>query len=312
MRSFPRIRVISATVLLLLALGCQRKDVILIADGRVFTAEGRDCEISLRMRLFGMSHPSAGAEELSARRKMLLDSSEEYFLSETASLQAARELGVSASEEEVAAHMRSFARFADKLSEMDRVLMKDIARREVLCAKAAKTIGDSLSAEVTEGELNEASRRLSKYAEAVAEASAAAWVKATNAWQAVCSGMDFAVAAKTYSEGSDGDSCEWGTFPAAALSDSPALLSLLPNLKEGDVTPPVEGDNGIVVVRLKGVDKSGDGPVYSMDRMFFMLPEDAPTMSRGELAQHLAADKRSKALAEAMRERRAAMKVVRP
>ena len=125
-------------------------------------------------------------------------------------------------------------------------------------------------------------------------------------------GADFADMAARWSEDDDSSSCEWGVFPLVALADSPELQRILPKMSPGDVTPPVEGDNGLVVVRLADVDRSADPVGYCLDRIFFRLPECVPTLSRDEIAGKIAEERRRRQLDSLLRSVRERTMVERP
>lgn len=98
------------------------------------------------------------------------------------------------------------------------------------------------------------------------------FARATNVWKKiVAKTMTFEQAATNYTEDVEfaEDGCEWGTFSLDQIQDDPEVLALLPKLKVGDVTPPVESDNGLAILRL---DPSDDPKHYTFSRIFFRLP----------------------------------------
>ena len=298
----------TASLLMLLAVavlfvvGCEKDaDTILIADGRRLTTVGRDREIDLRTKVFGIMRPTASVADAERFRKTLMDSAEEHFIVESGLLRVARARGISAPRDEVMGRLAPLSSALRCLAPGDQALAEEIAEREVLCSRVVESLSAEIDVSVSEDELDTAMERLHDYADMVASTNALVYARATNVWNEICRGADFTNMAARWSEADDPSSCEWGTFPLAALVDSPELQRLLPEMSPGDITPPVEGDNGLVVVRLVEVDRSSDPATYCLDRIFFRLPECAPTLSRDELAVEMAKERRKRQLATILR-----------
>ena len=309
----------AASLLVLLAaavflvVGCEKDaGAILIADGRRLTIAGRDREIGLRTKIFGIMRPTALVADVERFRKTLEDSAEEHFIVESGLLRVARARGISASRDEVAGRLAPLSAALGRLDPGERELAEEIAEREVLCTRVVESLRSGIDVSVSEEELDAAMERLSAYADMAAATNALVYARATNVWNEIRRGADFANMAARWSEDDDPSSCEWGAFPLAAFSDSPELQRLLPGMSPGDVTPPVEGDNGLVVARLVEVDQSPDLVGYRLDRIFFRLPECAPTLSRDELAVEIAEERRQSQLSAILRSVREKTVVNRP
>ena len=298
----------AASLLMLLAVaallvaGCKKDaDAILIADGRRFTAVERDREIRLRTKIFGLMRPAASIADAERFRKTLVDSAEEHFIVESGLLRVAQIRGISVSRDEAAARLAPLAPAFGRLDPEERALAEEIAEREVLCSCVVELLKSEIDISVSGEELDAAMERLSAYADMAAATNALIYARATNVWNEIRRGADFASMAVRWSEDDDPSSCEWGAFPLVALADSPELQRILPEMSPGDVTPPVEGDNGLVVVRLVDVDRNADPVSYCLDRIFFKLPECVPTISRDELAEEIAEERRRSKLAAILR-----------
>lgn len=98
------------------------------------------------------------------------------------------------------------------------------------------------------------------------------YAHASNVWRKVVSKeMTFEQAATNYTEDAyfdDFNGCEWGTFGLGEISEETQVLALLPTLKDGSITPPIESDNGLTILRL---DSKADDK-YTFSRIFFKLP----------------------------------------
>lgn len=107
--------------------------------------------------------------------------------------------------------------------------------------------------------------------------------KATNVWKQITSGkLTFEAAASKFSEDEYiKEGCDWGCFTMEQLEGEDMLLALLPNLKTGDITPPLESDGGVAILRK---DEDDNNSTYSFSRVFFRLPyfyeEETPEQAR--------------------------------
>jgi hypothetical protein len=147
--------------------------------------------------------------------------------------------------------------------------------------------------------------------ERAAAISQGVFAKATNVWQEIVSGvMTFEDAANKYSEDEYiKDGCEWGCFNRNQLEGEESLLALLPNLKVGDVTPPIESDGGVAILRK---DEDDSDTTYSFSRVFFRLPYfyEEETPEQAQLA--LRARKGSELVKSAMDENIAKLTIEYP
>lgn len=116
--------------------------------------------------------------------------------------------------------------------------------------------------------------------------NACTYAKATNVWREVTAETNrFEALAKDVSEDEYiANGCDWGLFSMTQLAEETALLKLLPTMKPGDITPPIESDGGLAVVRLDETDSQGN---LAFSRIFFRLPmfydEETPETARAEI-----------------------------
>lgn len=109
------------------------------------------------------------------------------------------------------------------------------------------------------------------YNEMMVRTNALIYARATNIWIQLRNGADFVATARQFTEIPEEvtDNGEWGTIDDQFLRDDPALLAAVKKLKPGAFTPPVEGDNGLMIAKLDGVTDDGS---YELSRIFFRLP----------------------------------------
>ena len=101
--------------------------------------------------------------------------------------------------------------------------------------------------------------------------NALVYAKATNVWEKLKAGADFVKMVKEFSEIKEEveDDGEWAIVDDKFLADDPKLLRTLRAMKPGEFSPPVEGDNGLMIARLDRYE-SDDG--LAVSRIFFHLP----------------------------------------
>lgn len=119
--------------------------------------------------------------------------------------------------------------------------------------------------------------------ERAAATNACIFAKATNIWKRIVSGeLTFESAASKFSEDEYvQEGCEWGSFTRDQLEGEEGVLALLPTIKPGDITPPIESDGGLAILRK---DEDDNNKTYSFSRVFFRLPcfyeEETPDEAR--------------------------------
>ena len=143
---------------------------------------------------------------------------------------------------------------------------------------------------VTEPMIQKRLKEIADYNARAEATNAVVFARATNVWQKIVGKeITFEDAAKAYSEDAYlAYGCEWGLFTREQLSDEAEVLKLLPTLKVGDVTPPVESDGGLAILRM---DASDDPDNVAFSRVFFRLPmfytQETPAEARTVLKEEL-------------------------
>jgi len=104
-----------------------------------------------------------------------------------------------------------------------------------------------------------------EYNKTCAASNATVWATASNIWKKAVSGADFRELQDKYDqdEYKSGDG-EWGTFTPAGFTDEPELWKLCRHMRPGWISPPVEGDNGLMILKVLSLD-DGDGDTAAAD-----------------------------------------------
>lgn len=163
-------------------------------------------------------------------------------------------------------------------------MIMELALYEVMTNNVVK----SADIVVTDDMVAERIKQIERANAIAAATNACVFAKATNVWQKIVSGeLAFEDAASKFSEDEYiNEGCEWGCFTREQLEGDEAVLALLPTIKDGDITPPVESDGGLAILRK---DEDDNDKTYSFSRVFFRLPYfydvETPEQARAALRE---------------------------
>ena len=151
---------------------------------------------------------------------------------------------------------------------------------------------------VTDEEAADCQKWIADYNARAAQTNSVIWANASNIWQQIVKKqIAFEDAANKYTQ----DECEpvngeWAAFTLDAFADEPRLARTIKNMVPGEITPPIEGDNGLMILKLVGIDEPKDGGAsrYMLSRVFFRLPEFYETVSTAELKKEMFKTKEGK------------------
>lgn len=140
--------------------------------------------------------------------------------------------------------------------------------------------------EVTDEEVAHRLAQIEAYNQRAAATNALVYAQASNVWQQVVAATNrFEELAAQFSQDEYiAQGCEWGMFTQDQLRDETMLKECLQKMKVGDLTPPIESDGGLAIVRL---DPSDDSANITLSRIFFRLPmfydAEKPAEAKAEL-----------------------------
>lgn len=180
-------------------------------------------------------------------------------------------------------------------------MIGESARYEVVTNHIISKAGIDISDEMVTNRLE----RIAKYNANMVLTNALIFAQATNVWKRiVAKEITFEEAAKSFSEDENLPyGCGWGSFTTEQLRDEPQVLALLPSIKDGDITPPVESDGGLAILRK---DPDDNEKTYTFSRVFFRLPMYFEKESAAE-ARALLRDQQEKAAIREALDRTAAL-----
>ncbi len=175
----------------------------------------------------------------------------------------------------------NFAQIKSRLSPQQALVLEADLKNDCLYQKIYKLLKEESHVDVTAEEASRRYQQLLRYNDKARKAEAEIYQKATNTWQRLNKGENFETLVKSFAGQApriDAD-MEWGTFQLNFFrKDDPKIYNLLKIMRVGQYTPPVEGNGGLIIVRLNHIsppeeadDPNGD--YYQLAKIFFQLPE---------------------------------------
>ena len=122
---------------------------------------------------------------------------------------------------------------------------------------------------------------IAKYNAEMSLTNAIVYARATNTWEKLKSGADFRAVAREFSEvpREAREGGDWGTLGRQQLEPDEDLAKWAQQLQPGEFSPPIEGDNGLMILRVD----SKKGEDYALSRIYFRLPMFKEVVSKEEL-----------------------------
>lgn len=281
-------------------------------------------DVALRVALEAERNKKLTVAKADKLKKALYGSAIENFIQKTTYRSIAKELGVFAGVEELARVRAQFLKRYSRgrvsdwekfASRFDKSLLSGLEQDlafEALKAKVDDALVKRYTTVPSEAELKEIQRKQKAYNERAAKENAAIYQNASNLWRRIVADRStnaFEKAVAEYATGHEHMTTDgaWGAFTLQAFTGDEQLFRLVPTLKVGDVTPPVEGDNGLVILKLVSAEPRVTEPprkdmYYTFSKIFFELPEffeelDLKTLG-GEIAKSRAVDAAKAAVAD--------------
>lgn len=184
----------------------------------------------------------------------------------------------------------SWPSFVRKLSANERATLNERIQIEALTESVRVWHAANRPAKVTDEEIARFRQRQRNYNKMAAATNDFTFAQATNVWQALERGeLAFGEAVRKYStDEANTDDGVWGDFAQDYFNDNPVLAETLSRMEPGNISPPVEGDNGLMILRVDDKQVESDGrAVYSLSRIFFHLPEFYPELDDAAFAKEI-------------------------
>lgn len=151
--------------------------------------------------------------------------------------------------------------------------LDDQVRGEALHGALMDVLATKYSKEIPDSYVDYTIKSIKDYNAKMALTNALIYAQATNVWNQLKAGADFAEMAIKYSTIPDERESkgEWGTVDVRQLQDEPGIAEWGRKLQVGEISPPFEGDNGLMIMRLDTRDDKMSE--FGISRIFFELPQ---------------------------------------
>lgn len=306
-------------------------DTLIAVHGAKLTKGDVEKEVEIRTALAKLANPRVKADRLASMARSTRARSLEQFTTRQALLAEAKKRGIALTEEMRANIRATFAgslgaRFKKKgfdaiyaalPSAFAEQLAKDLDL-DAVCSATRKAIKAECAYTPTEDDVKKAKENMAKYNERAKKVEAETYALATNIWKAVAAaGNDIEAANNFDTDEHTIVDPEWGEFEMSFFDDEPELAKLLGSAKEGDLTPPVAGQNGLAIFKVEGwttptFTGKDTKPRIRLGRVFFELPEFYDATTDEELKKQIAEEKQEAAFDEKIKTLRTSTKAERP
>ena len=307
-------------------------DPVVTVDGVALTKGQLEDECDIQTALAALANRKFTVENASRLKERLRQSAVRRFLLRRAVLKEADRRQVAVSDAELdafrgklasrvgrRARALTYAQVTNRLSAAQAASLDADLRQDCRYQKAHSLLREACRVSVTPQEAEKRFARIRDYNARAEAAEREAYAAATNAWRRLAGGAAFEdVAAELDGQGSRIVSdMEWGTFQLPFFADDPALREALSRMGPGEFTPPLPGDNGLLLVLVQEktppsspADAGGD--YYRLARILFRLPETFELTDAERLRKDLERELTDERLGSALLKLQADMTVEHP
>lgn len=252
--------------------------------------------VDVRLKLARQMSPKIDDSAAAALKRELIENFRDKVVQDGAIRLYAKENGIDIPAENVSNFLvricggeKKYRSFFEKLTDEERHIAYQLVEADCLFTAVREKVLKEAQISVEGDEVDFHVKKIQSYNEMASATNALIYAQATNCWNRITSGeLTFFEAAKQYDQSnlSEDEQYYWGDFPLNALTEDVGLVTQLTNMKKGEVTPPVEADNALLIVYFDGItqnEKQSDvlapEAYYQLRRIVFRLPVlyDEPT-----------------------------------
>ena len=260
-----------------------KQDVVLVTVGKEsLTLDSVEKMAHLRVKLEMLRAPNMRSEQRERLRQKAKSEAVPFFVQSCLYSAYLAESGMaipSSERDNYKAKMagtfktKDFNALSGKLTEGEAALLAKQIDGVLAIKEAKKRIIAQTGIIVSEKEKDDFIAKVIRMNALSAATNAAVYARATNVWNKISSReISFEEAAADYSEAEvSEEGGEWGRFSFDNLRGEDELIEAIRKSSPGDVTPPVECDNGLAIIKVLDV-PTGDDSTYRLARVFFRLP----------------------------------------
>ena len=296
-----------------------RSRVVISVNGRELLSTNLDERVEMLVKVSTIANPNMALSDIPKLRKRLRSSLQNMFVREVVFDDFAKAENIKVDKESVEKAKkgllagfrgrmtyeglrRKVGPLAAALDDFVRVQATEVAVRQHILAKNPLNLPPNYAEEQI--------KRIKAYNAEMAITNAAVYARATNAWEKLKAGADFREIARQFSEvareAKEGG--DWGTLGFQQLEPDEDLAAWVQKLQPGGFSPPIEGDNGLMILRVDS--KKGDD--YKLSRVYFRLPMFQELVGEKELLNMKRQQHEQAVLRKEIGELLKTAKVVRP
>lgn len=281
----------------LLIVGCNRdaseganpvvRGPVVTVGSHVLTDEMVQTRVLFMEKMMLRKKPKATETERGKYRKMLTDTYPRFFVQDSVLNDYAVTNGLVVSENRIATNrVNVFSAYRRKGEKTYDDMLKALGdagaelerqvRSEALAVEVKEHIIKSNPTNIPPSYADEVIANIEENNRAMKLTNDVLFATATNVWRRLQKGENFARLAAEFTqiEAEKEDGGYWGQFDAQLLDHEPQVLRFGRTAKPGELTPPIEADNGLMILRFNSREKDDAGVMqFSFSRIFFMLPE---------------------------------------
>ena len=291
--------------------------VLISVNGKALTKEMFLKWVELRVVMGKVAQGQMPNDELkSLIRDQMLSSVTNDYISQVIASEYAKTVGLMAGTNQISRCKKGFSyacrmpnakwekvigRFPKNLQEV----IEDRVHNESILSTVFTKFVDDNHVTVEQSEIDKLYNNYINYNNVCAQTNLMTWVTASNIWQRVRNGEDFKELARQFDEDkyreSDG---VWGTFQLSDFTDEPEIWRLTPKFRLGWVSPPIEADNGLMIMKIDAIEDGGNNvkaddyvpspsAVFTISRIFLHLPLFAESLDKDTFAREVIQAKRN-------------------
>ena len=241
-------------------------------EGKDLTVFDVDNDVKLRQFLMRIRKPKVTEETLAALEQKIRASAVDHFIKVSLSKAYLSANKLSIPESAYKAYCKKIATtyavkdvddLKGRLPSEQLKLFDDGIQDALALQVASKHIEENANITVTDAEVARAIDKYEAMNKTAALTNALVYARATNIWNRLQLGnVTFEEAATDFTELEqevEGEG-EWGLFSWDQLRSEKSLRTYLKNMKAGEFTPPIECDNGVCIVKIRSISRSGELP----------------------------------------------------
>ena len=291
-------------------------DVVVIVNGEKITKEDFDALLRVRTAIFQLQRKYDIEDLKNGEVRQFIDMTRPYIVMELIHhkmfAQYAKEKGIVPSAEEIAKARDEFARsLGRRVEDVDRCVKRlGRAAGEVLArvpyvnaqdALLRRSVATNDIDNVTEAELARLTAHMEKWNKTASDNNAESKGRLAKARAEIDAGVPFADVAKKYSQVHPEHGAKWETLELGELPQDEDLYKWLAKAKVGEISPPLDLEDGLAIVKLVSIGK-GDAPrgvpkpdVYTLVRCTAYAYQYVEQLDRPKKIREILNEKRSAA-----------------